>query len=164
MRSEQAAMLADPEATLQRQRLEAQQTRQVPGGQGAPASTPGNTAAERQIALQQIAAETRNEARRETCEANEAERRGIDKAAESIAGHPYRSEQEARTAQQAARSVTANPNRPMQTEAGQSQKVQQLSTEQQRVLDNERRAQVEQQVREQSAARRAQNKDQDRDR
>ena len=63
-----------------------------------------------------------------------------------------------------ARSVTADPNRPMQTEAGQSQKVQQLNAEQQRVLDNERRAQVEKQVREQSAARRAQNKGQDRDR
>ena len=50
----------------------------------------------------------------------------------------------------------------MQTEAGQSQKVQQLSAEKQRVLDNERRVQVEEPFREQEAAERAQNKDRDR--
>jgi hypothetical protein len=96
------------------------------------------TPAETQIALDEVRHATEREAERETRQAVEARHLGETTPASGTAEHPYRSTQEARTARDVARSMENNPDRPAPIEAGESQRIRELSREQWLYLDQAR--------------------------
>jgi hypothetical protein len=122
----------------------------------APAIT--TTPAERSLHLASIRERVDLEAERETPRAGAAAKADEPSKAESDAATPTRAPQEAAAAREAARTVDSDKSTPMQPNPSQSEEMQQLRHQQQRVLTQEQRDRQELAIRNREAFREQQSR------
>ena len=102
------------------------------------------TPAERRVELESVRQRVIDEAERETQQANRAAAAHETNAASTSEAIPYRSQEEARVAREAERTVENSASRAIPSDPNQSEAVQTLRHEQQRVFNREERDQQRQ--------------------
>ena len=102
------------------------------------------TPAERRVELESVRQRVIDEAERETQQANRAAAAHETNAASTSEAIPYRSQEEARVAREAERTVENSASRAIRSDPNQSEAVQTLRHEQQRVFNQEERDQQRQ--------------------